>query len=583
MPRLARLRTLVAVTAATAVLAGCTSEVVLTADPPTDVTIGAATQDPPQDVTVLEGEGATALAIAASEAYFASAEIVVITPPEAGAQLRAASVATTLGLPVLVTGEEGTADAVAAELERLGTRTVLVTSGATLPELSPDRPFLRAVPAPDDLDGLQVVIGRDLAGEVVVQPGGEVAALASAQEPFDWLLVPPSDASSGSTGSSGSSDSAEPNEEPTRNLADLPGLPPFRAPERLSANALVSDGGDGQIAAVGTARAAGASVVVTTDIASDPTAIATLFGIGADRIVGVGDVGEPATFAYRARVAATGVDLPGGGQELLDGKTYVGLRGAPGAPELGSLGAQDTPATLERLRSLASSTGAGSSTVVPTAVLLTTVASSSPGSDGSYSGKRSLADVEEFVDAARDAGVSVLLTFQPGRQSMVEQVALYDEVLARPNVGVALEPGWRLQPGEVPGSQTGVVAADEVDAVVEHLAALTDEQALPPKMLLVRLATDATVSDPQNIDSSRPQVGVVLEVNGGGVTPPVAAEATAPDPAAPAPVVVSASDVWARATALPWDGPWGWGQGTTEVAASELSALTPPPVVVTYP
>ncbi len=577
MHRLARLRTLVATIAATAVLAGCTGEVVLTADPPTDVTTGAVTQEPPEGVTVLEGEGATALAIASSQAYFDSAEIVVITPPEAGAQLRAASVATTLGLPVLVTGEEGTADAVAAELERLGTRTVLVTSEATVPELSPDRPFLRAVPAPDDLDGLQVVIGRDLAGEVVVQPGGEVAALAAAQEPFDWLLVPPSAATA-------SSETTEPSDEPTRNLADLPGLPPFRAPERLSANALVADGGEGQIAAVGTARAAGAGVVVTSDVASDPIAIASVFGLGAQHIVGVGDLGDPATFAYRARVAATGVDLPGGGQELLEGKAYVGLRGAPGAPELGSLGTQDTPATLERLRSLATTAGEGSAaTVVPTAVLLTTVASSSPGTDGSYSGKRTLADVEAFVDAARDAGVSVLLAFQPGRQSMLEQVALYDEVLARPNVGVALEPGWRLRPGEVPGSQAGVVAAEEVNAVVTHLAALTDQQALPPKMLLVRLATDATVSDPENIDDSRPQVGVVLEVNGGAVTPPAAADEVAADPAAPAPSAVTAQDVWARATARPWNGSWGWAQGATEVAASELFALTPPPAVITYP
>ena len=282
-------------------------------------------------------------------------------------------------------------------------------------------------------------------------------------------------------------------------------------------------------------------------------------------------------------MAATGVDLPGGGQELLDGKVYVGLRGAPGAPELGSLGEQDASATLERLRSLAGSAGGGSSRVVPTAVLLTTVASATPGSDGSYSGKRTLADVEGFVDAARDAGVSVLLTFQPGRQIMVEQVALYDEVLARPNVGVALEPGWRLQPGEVPGSQAGVVAADEVNAVVEHLAALTDAQALPPKMLLVRLATDGTVSDPQNIDASRPQVGVVLEVDGGGVTPPAETEAAPEDPAAPAPVVVTSSEIWARATALPWNGPWGWAQGSTEVTASELFALSPSPVVVTYP
>ncbi|GMA30923.1 hypothetical protein [Litorihabitans aurantiacus] len=178
--------------------------------------------------------------------------------------------------------------------------------------------------------------------------------------------------------------------------------------------------------------------------------------------------------------------------------------------------------------------------------------------------------------------MSVLLTFQPGRQSMVEQVALYDEVLRRPGVGVALEPAWRLQPGEVPGSGSGVVAADEVNAVVDHLAALTDEAALPPKMLLVRMANPGSVTDVGGIEADRVQVGVVLEVNGAGVTAP----ADPADPAAPA--AVTPADVWGAGTALPWGpsqgrGWWGWGQGRNAVGITELQALVPAPVVVTSP
>lgn len=559
-----------------ALAAGCTGEVALEADPATEVAVGARTQEPPDATVLLEGTSPATLALAASQTYFATAGVVVITPPEDAAQLRAASIAMALGLPVLVVGEEGTAEAVTAELERLETHTVLVTSDAEVPQLSPERPYLRAVPAPESIDALQVVIGRDLSGEVPVPDGGDVAAIASAQEPFDWLLVAKSAAATPTATSTA----------PPGNLADLPGLPPFRSPERLTHNALVSDGGPGQVAALGTARAAGAAVVVTTDLATDPAAIAALFGLAPQHIVGIGDLGDAGEFRYRAQVAATGVELPGGGQELLDGKVYVALRGAPGAPELGSLGEQGIPETLARLSSLAGATSS-SSTVVPTAMLLATVASSTPGTDGSYSGKRSLADLRPFVDAARTARTSVLLTFQPGRQSLLEQVRLYEELLLEPNVGVALEPAWRLGPGELPGSQSGVVAASEINEVVDYLAELATARALPPKMLAVRLATGATVSDPENLDASRLPVQVVLEVSGAAVTPAAEPDPAAPEGTVPAPAV-TAEQVWEAATAVRWGsgigkGWWGWSQGASYVPSAELLALDPSPVLITYP
>ncbi|GMA30922.1 hypothetical protein GCM10025875_09140 [Litorihabitans aurantiacus] len=377
-----------AVLASLALLGACTGEVVLEADPATEVSAGASTTGDGDGVTILEGGSAGQLAIAASQAYFASAGIVVLTPADAGQQLRGASIAAILGLPVLVADEDG----VAAELERLETHTVLVLGGVEVPELSEDRPFLRAVPAPDRLDALQVVIGRDLSGETAVAPGGEVAALAELATPSDRLLV--------LEGEQASQD-VEPTDGESENLADVPGLPPFLPAAPLTTDALVTDGGPGQIAAVGTARAAGAGVVVTDDGLTDPAAVEALGALEPRRVVGIGDVGPPEDFSYRARVAASGVELPGGGQELVGDKIYVGLRGAPGAPELGSLGAQDVPATIARLDELAATSGA-SGTAVPTAVLLTTVASATPGSDGSYSGKRSLEDVISFVDAAEE-------------------------------------------------------------------------------------------------------------------------------------------------------------------------------------
>lgn len=579
---------------AVALTASCTGEVALEADPAADVARGAVTQQPPSAGVVLEGSDPAELAVAASQTYFSSAGVVVLTPPDDAAQLRAASIGMALGLPVLVVGEE-TQEAVTAELERLWTHTVLVTGGAEVPELSADRPFLRAVDAPTDLDALQVVIGRDLAGEVPVPLESGPAALAAAQAPFEWLLLPeglPADTDGGDGESSQSSDEPADGDErsdgdamtPPSNLADLPGLPPLLAPERLVSTTLISDGGEGQLAALGTARAAGASVVLTQDVATDPTAIAALFGLAPEHIVGIGDVGDPAAFSYAAAVAVTGVELPGGGQSLVEDKEYVALRGAPGAPELGSLGEQGISETITRLRELAASTSS-EATVVPTAVVLATVASAEAGTDGSYSGKRSLDALRPLVEAAHDAGVSVLLTFQTGRQSLLEQVVLYEELLAHPNVGVAVEPAWRLAPGQVPGEAAGQIDAAEINAVVDHLAAFTLERSLPPKMLVVRSASESSLVDPQNVDVGRPQVHVVVEVDGSEVTAP-APLGTPTDPLAPA--AVTAADVWAGATAMPFDdgdgrGSWGWAQGPVQVPAGELLGLTPTPLLITYP
>ncbi len=113
------------------------------------------------------------------------------------------------------------------------------------------------------------------------------------------------------------------------------------------------------------------------------------------------------------------------------------------------LGEQPVDAAIARAKQVAASYSAlVGEPVVPTFEVITTVASSGAGSDGNYSNESSIEKIRPWVDAARAAGVYVVLDLQPGRTDFLTQAKLYAELLMQPHVGLALDPEWRLQPGQ---------------------------------------------------------------------------------------------------------------------------------------
>ena len=86
--------------------------------------------------------------------------------------------------------------------------------------------------------------------------------------------------------------------------------------------------------------------------------------------------------------------------------------------------------------------------VIPAFEIITTVASSEAGADGDYSFESSLDHMRPWVDAAAAAGHYVILDLQPGYTDFLTQAKRYEELLAQPHVGLALDPEWRLAPGE---------------------------------------------------------------------------------------------------------------------------------------
>jgi hypothetical protein len=269
-----------------------------------------------------------------------------------------------------------------------------------------------------------------------------------------------------------------------------------------------------------TARVAGAQVISLAgdDPRTDPAAIRALAATKPLTVVGIGaGFGTTGLLAARVAVAETGEQLPGGGQVLFPGRELVALYGSPFYPALGALGQQDLQASIARAKALAAQYSALTSVpVVPAFEIIATVASSSPGPGGTYSQVFSVGQLQPWVAAATKAGLYVTLDLQPGRASFLAEAKLYQPLLELPNVGLALDPEWQLQPGQLPLQQIGSVGIAEVNSVASWLASLTATYHLPQKLLELHEFRLSMIQDMQQLDTSYDNLAIVINMDGQG-------------------------------------------------------------------
>ncbi|MDD9206372.1 hypothetical protein PU560_07810, partial [Georgenia sp. 10Sc9-8] len=315
-------------------------------------------------------------------------------------------------------------------------------------------------------------------------------------------------------------DDATAEETPADEDAELPATAPADGAEDLL---VLTTGEQEQLAAVATARAAQAAVEVVPD--GDPRAssetVQILAGSDASTTVGLGAAfGDAETLGWRVATASTGTELPGGGQLVLPGKTYVALYGNPTTGALGVLGEQGPEATVERAQAHADPyEELTDTTVVPALEIIATVASATSGEDGNYSSERPIEELRPLVDLARENGQYVVLDLQPGRTDFLTQAQLYEELLLEPHVGLALDPEWRLEPDEVHLRQIGQVDIAEVNEVVTWLADLTRDNDLPQKLLILHQFQVRMIPGVDDVDQSRSELAVLIHVDGQGSQP----------------------------------------------------------------
>jgi hypothetical protein len=467
---------------------------------------GVATSVPDARLTLVADDDPVASAASASRALFDSADVVVVARDgDAAGTLLGASAATGLGVPLLLEpAGGGAADALTTELERLGTTTVLAVGQAEGGAGREGGPEVVAVPAvPEAVAG---ATGLELGAARQVDDAGAAAAVAEL-DPGQPAALQPADAA------------------PPAGEAAEGELPAVERAEPLDGTVVMTTGAPETLAAVATARAAGAQVQLTGG-GTDPRGSAELVGLMAERrpeavvALGAGFAAEEG-LDWKLETAATGEQLPGGGQLLFPQHFLVALYGSLGGGALGVLGEQDLPASIERARATAApyESLVQDATVVPAFEMIVTVASSEAGPDGNYSTELPVEDVRPWVEAAGEAGLYVVLDLQPGRTDFLTQAEQYRPLLELPHVGLALDPEWRLGPNEVHLTQIGSVSVDEVNRVVTWLADLTRAEKLPQKLLILHQFRVDMVPERERLDTSRDELALMVHVDGQGSQP----------------------------------------------------------------
>jgi hypothetical protein len=367
--------------------------------------------------------------------------------------------------------------------------------------------------------------------------------------------------------------------EGTKVVADLAGLagsPP--APGLDEVAVLVAASGDatiraGAAAAAATGRAAGATVVPVRggDPRADPHAIEMLAEAKPDHVVAAGSGFGPADrLAGRVAVAATGEQLPGGGQVVLPGRRLVALYGHPGTAALGVLGEQPLDAAIARAKTHAVPYRqlSGQTPVVPAFEIIATVATGGPGPDGNYSFEAPIAQLRPWVEKAGAAGLYVVLDLQPGRTDFLTQAKRYEPLLRLPHVGLALDPEWRLKPGEKHLTQIGSVSAGEINSVYRWLADLTARATLPQKLFVLHQFRLSMIGTDEPLQRDRDEVALLIHMDGQGPTG-------------------SKDQTWAAVVgAAPKGVPFGWKNFYDEdvpmLSPAQTMSRRPTPLMISY-
>lgn len=269
---------------------------------------------------------------------------------------------------------------------------------------------------------------------------------------------------------------------------------------------------------------------------------------------------------WQIEVMAGGIELPGGGQVLFPGRRIVALYGHPNSTALGALGEQGVEAAVARAGEVAGEYAVDDTPVIPAFEIITTLATAGAGSDGDYSAELDVDTLVRWVDAAANAGMYVILDLQSGRTDFLTQAKLYAEVLALPNVGLGLDPEWRLQSDQRHLEQIGSVEASEVNEVTAWLAGLVREHSLPQKLLIVHQFRESMISNREELNAPS-ELAVVIQMDGQGGQ-------------------AVKMDTWRALTAEVGRWRWGWknfyDEDPTLATPGYVLDLDPQPVFVSF-
>ena len=209
------------------------------------------------------------------------------------------------------------------------------------------------------------------------------------------------------------------------------------------------------------------------------------------------------------------IELPRGGRRIFPRYRVVAFDGVPGIPELGPIGRMDAENAARELERQARDYRTRDRELLPAFHLIAVVAQADPGEEELYRERIDQAVIEEYLDAARRHDMMLLLDIQPGHAEFIDEVEQFESFLREPDVGIALDPEWHLEEGELPGSDLGSVAAAQVNEVAEYMQEIAAEEDLPEKLLLVHQFDASMITNRDQINDEG-RVAVAFSIDGFG-------------------------------------------------------------------
>lgn len=443
-------------------LVGCVPDAEVDTSSPSP-TPAAVVRAPGPHTTTLPATDPAELALTASRLVFDAAPVLVVASlGDESATPALSAVATALNAPVLLA--DGPSDrAVRSEAERLGARAAVVVEQDRLP-VDGDAQTPSAAEATAQAAGLQVA---------VLDPDATVPGAGDEGPTLDPSVL-------------------------ADLRTELGGVVPDDAPSLLTEVLALVDPAPGQDAALATLRAAGAAVEVVAggDAGATTASVRTLNDAQALTVIGVGPgFGDADVFAWQVTAAERGTLLPNGTQRLAASRFAATAARVGDEPERVLAATDDDPPADP----------ADPATPMQTLVLRAAARTWSAGQDGTFVRAETVEALTPLVEAAHRKGRYVVLELEGGSVALLDQVRALDPLLAEGGVGVLVHPEQRRSGAG--RNRGGAVDAAELQAVVDHLAALATEHALPQTLLAVH-SLDTAVDDVDGL-AARPQVAVL--------------------------------------------------------------------------
>jgi hypothetical protein len=202
--------------------------------------------------------------------------------------------------------------------------------------------------------------------------------------------------------------------------------------------------------------------------------------------------------------------LPRGGRSIFPERRVVAFYGAPQDRELGALGATSPARAARRLERQARPYAQEGRPVLPAFELITTIVQADPGDDGDHSVRQEDRVIRRYLRAARREKMLLILDIQPGYAPFMKEVRAYRRFLKEPDVSLALDPEWSLDPPALPGQAIGATDAAAVNKVSAYLSGVVRENRLPEKLLVIHRFTNDMIAGERTLKQPS---GVALTVN----------------------------------------------------------------------